>query len=152
MGDHFCERESHVFPEVIPSDTGGRREPHTLARRAILKGALAIGAASIADTASSKTFDLQHWLDTADPFWVADYHARRLAEAMGMLDATRLYRFHVNADKGFALIVGDPIVDRKAPVARVFLDDGEPLLAADRMQTTVYPSHKARPHGERSRS
>lgn len=142
MGNHFCEQESCV-------STDEAQEQRTFGRRTILKGAFGIGAASVAGTANDKTLDLQHWLDTADPFWVADYHARRLAEAMGMLDRTRVYRFHVNADKGFALIVGDPIEDRKAPIARVFLDDGEPLLAADRMQTTIYPSRKARSRGER---
>jgi hypothetical protein len=152
MGNHFRERESCAFPQTTTSDTGETREPHTIARRAILKGALGIGAVSVADAANGKTLDLQQWLDTTDPFWVADYHARRLAEAMGQLDATRVYRLHVNADKGFALIVGDPIEDRKAPVARVFLDDGEPLLAADRAQTEDYPPHKAQPHAEHDRS
>ncbi len=62
---------------------------------------------------AEKPFDLQEWLDNADPKWVAQYHAARLAEVMQRLDPTRSFRSKVDFAYGFALIHGDPWVVRQ---------------------------------------
>jgi len=108
MGHHFREQEDFASKQGAT-------------RRSLLKGVLvgaAAGAAGIpafADasgeipqlTQNGPKRDLQHWLDTADPYWVAQYHARRLADAMGRLDPAHAYSFRVNPEKGFAFIVID---------------------------------------------
>lgn len=61
---------------------------------------------------------------------------------MGRLDPDRAYFVKVCPEKGFALISGETVRGRKKPVAKVFLDDGEPLLAADAYQMKTYPPLK----------
>ncbi|WP_426238131.1 hypothetical protein [Pararhizobium sp. DWP1-1-3] len=50
---------------------------------------------------------LQHWLETSEPAQVAEYHAARLAEVMGLIDPERSWRFHIDHKHGFALVCGD---------------------------------------------
>jgi hypothetical protein len=106
-----------------------------------------LAAASIPPTAAvavaaaqpiEEAFDLQRWLDTAEPTAVIRYHAARLAEAMAAADPTRTYRDQVDYKRGFALIVGDPIDGRRSPVAKVRVDDGSPLFADDVTGTTAF--------------
>lgn len=101
MDHHFREQEDFA------SKRGATR-------RGILKGVLggaAAGAAGVPAVVAEPEpkFDLENWLDAADPIAVADYHAARLAKVMALLDPKRVYRFHIRADKGYALIVGDRV-------------------------------------------
>jgi hypothetical protein len=66
-------------------------------------GVVAIASAHPAE----KPVDLQTWLDTAEPNWVAQYHAARLAEVMEAIDSSRTWRFHIDHKHGFALVCGD---------------------------------------------
>lgn len=69
-----------------------------------------MAAASVPVSAvATPAFDLQKWLDTTDPVWVAEYHAARLAEVMNRLDPTRAFRSKIDRQAGFALIVGSTI-------------------------------------------
>lgn len=99
MGDHFREQEDFASKQGAT-------------RRSLLKGVLVGAGAEAAGVPAAAAepapkFDLQNWLDTADPIAVADYHAARLAKVMGQLDPMRAYCFHINADEGFAMVVGD---------------------------------------------
>lgn len=113
-----------------------------LPRRAFLGMVTVLGAgAGVAPPSadsSEPTFELQHWLDTSDPYWVAFYHAQRLAEAMGKSDPSRLYRFEINEDVGFAMVVGDLRNDARGARLCYFVDNGSPLLADDVTGTTAY--------------
>lgn len=81
-------------------------------RRTFLSGAalstLPVAAVASAGDQPAKPFDLQEWLNTADPDAVVHYHAGQLAAAMNRVDASRSYRVSVDYAKGFALAVGDP--------------------------------------------
>lgn len=82
-----------------------------VSRRVVLQGILVGGAvaAPVVTEASEPQPDLQHWLDTADPYRVIDYHALRLADAMGKVDPSRTYVFRFDLDHGFGLLVGRDI-------------------------------------------
>lgn len=119
-----------------------------ISRRTIL-GGLAATAGGVIGTAiplpspaavdeAESPFDLQEWLDTAEKTAVVRYHAARLAEAMAAIDPSRSYRDAVDYKGGFALIVGDPIDGRRLPVAKVYVDDGSPLLPDDVTGTTAF--------------
>lgn len=75
-------------------------------RRTFL-GAAAVASLPVAAASAPKPFDLQEWLNTADPDAVVHYHAGQLAAAMNRVDAARSYRVNVDYRKGFALVVGD---------------------------------------------
>lgn len=83
-------------------------------RRSILFGGFAIAASShTAIGAASReeaVFDLATWLETAPDNAVMEYHASCLADAMNRCDATRAYRFKIDREFGFALIMGDALV------------------------------------------
>ena len=72
-------------------------------------GAVAVAGTTIAVAAVpvAPAFDLQHWLDTADPVDVAHYHATRLAETMNRINPGQWFAKIDNAHE-FVLI------DRKA--------------------------------------
>nr|CAD6417933.1 hypothetical protein REQ54_01769 [Rhizobium sp. Q54] len=86
-----------------------------ISRRAILGGGASliladpIGGPVEAKQSQKEVFDLQRWLDETDPLFVAQYHAQQLAEVMGKIDDSRLYRSKIDHQHGFALIVGDEI-------------------------------------------
>lgn len=68
-----------------------------ITRRSALKGAVALSTLPVAAVASAgdqpaKPFDLQEWLDTADPDAVVHYHAGQLAAAMNRVDAAVIHR------------------------------------------------------------
>lgn len=72
-----------------------------------------VGVVAIASAHSAeKPVDLQTWLDTAEPNWVAQYHAARLAEVMGTINPSRIWRFHIDHEHGFALVCGDSRAER----------------------------------------
>jgi len=96
---------------------------------------------------ADEQFDLQHWLDTAEANAVVRYHAARLAEAMGRIDPSRTYSDRVSYADGYAFIVGNPIDGRRAPVAKVRVDDGSPLFADDVTGTTAFANWYAAAHG-----
>jgi len=89
------------------------------------------------------SFDLQQWLDTAEATAVVRYHAARLAEAMGRVDPSRTYHDRVRFDDGYVFIVGHPTDGRRAPVAKVRVDDGSPLFADDVTGTTAFADWEA---------
>lgn len=80
-----------------------------ITRRFILGGmaVIATPTAALAMVPAEVPLDLQHWLDTADPVQVAEYHAARLAEIMGVMNPDRRWRSHIDREHNFALIVGD---------------------------------------------
>lgn len=118
-----------------------------ISRRTLLGGMAATAGGGVVATAiplpeplkaADERFDLQHWLDTAEANAVVRYHAARLAEAMARVDPSRTYHDRVSYGDGYAFIVGDPIDGRRAPVAKVRVDDGSPLFADDVTGTTAY--------------
>lgn len=82
-----------------------RRKALGLLTAAALPSVGVVAVASAQPTA--KPFDLQNWLDTAEPGLVAEYHATRLAQVMGAIDPARSWRSHIDHQHGFALVCGD---------------------------------------------
>lgn len=108
------------MPNTVPAAGEAMPKVHTsITRRAVLGGfamvAIPTGVAAAIEPSAEPAFDLQHWLETADPLQVAQYHAARLAAVMNEIDPKRAYRSCINHEFGFALIVGD---DRPALVVR----------------------------------
>ncbi len=122
-----------------------------ISRRIMLGGFAATAGGVIATSiplpetskATDEHFDLQHWLDTADPKYVAQYHAARLTEVMSKVNPSRAYHAKFDHLNEFVLIVGDPIDVRRAPVAKVRFDDGSPLFADDVTGTTAFADWEA---------
>lgn len=82
-------------------------------RRTFL-GGMAAASVPVAAVAEEPKFDLQNWLDTADPQVVADYHAGQLCKAMDKVSPWKKFRFNINTDLGFAFVVGDEKPERQA--------------------------------------
>lgn len=105
----------------------------SITRRLFLRASAAVGAVGItsAGPAVSAKPDIQTFLDTASPCELAWYHACQLADAMGRMDKSRAYVASVDVHRSFAMVVGHPVNGKRAPVAKVWIDDGLPLLADD---------------------
>lgn len=80
-----------------------------ITRRGALSTLAAAGAAGLAapQAAAAETFDLQRWLDTAEPADVAKYHTMRLAEVMAELYPHRAYRILTDDDGAYVVAWGD---------------------------------------------
>ncbi|WEZ83534.1 hypothetical protein P6U16_01360 [Rhizobium sp. 32-5/1] len=113
-----------------------------LSRRIFLGGmaASAIPAASLA--AENKAPSIDDFLAKAMPSEKARYHANALADAMAEMHPDHFWRAEINHAHHFALIVGDA-KKRHAPVARIYVDDGSPLLADDVTGTTAFADWEA---------
>lgn len=76
-------------------------------RRSVLGGMVALVVPSAAKPAAA-AFDLQHWIDTANPEEVAIYLGQQLAAAMFRANPDRSWRSIIDHKHHFALICGDP--------------------------------------------
>ncbi|MEP7240575.1 MAG: hypothetical protein ABI697_06795 [Devosia sp.] len=81
-----------------------------ITRRTLLAGLPAVAAASVVPVAigavrqpPAPAFDLQRWLDTAEPQDVAEYHAFQLAKAMNRVNPG-LWFAKVETQGGWALV------------------------------------------------
>jgi hypothetical protein len=85
---------------------------------------------------------IDDFLATALPADRVNYHAKALADAMAEMHPGHSWCTHVVHEHHYAMIVGD-MQNRRVPVAKVYVDDGSPLLADDVTGTTAFADWEA---------
>ncbi|KQT03180.1 MULTISPECIES: hypothetical protein [unclassified Rhizobium] len=111
---------------------------------ALLAGASFPPMAAVAVAATAPVpMSIDDFLAKATPAEIVRYHANALADAMAKMHPDHLWRAEVCHEHQFALVVGDHVGKRSAPVAKVHIDDGSPLLADDVTGTNAYASWEA---------
>ncbi|NRQ13493.1 hypothetical protein [Ensifer sesbaniae] len=80
-----------------------------LNRRSVLGGIAVLVAPPVAAQSEQVAFDLQNWIETADPQEVASYLAEQLAATMRRANPGRSWRSVIEHEHSFVLICGDPV-------------------------------------------
>jgi hypothetical protein len=137
-GSNISREETKMNKHV--SSTGSAALP-ALSHRGFLGGVAmtAIPSAAVAATVNPTVVSIDDFLARASASEKAWYHANALAEVMSEMHPERSWRSHINHHSHFAMVVGDPLRAGQ-PVAKVYIDDGSPLLADDVTGTDAFAS------------